>query len=396
MIPPATRQPAIPMEVFRKLVTSLSPEELARLPPEKLPENIPLDLVEEAPLYSRRALESLILAANAHHLERRLDLQARYGDEVMAALDKSRLTGNTANVKIFHYKLEDLERLHGRWQADQEPILLDRLGHAIRALNALLLDVRAENSDASMAAQLLRHQSADGEHAETIRQAIVKLHQHSERIENLLSRYFRVRLDIVQHEMHDKLQQVSRLDHQAETLRQQIEHLRTELEQTQTLWRRTVKKNQTNHQAEHLQSRISALVAEQRAREVSISENQLTLWLDALVDAALHPRTRNNLPIGQSDARMALYALLNRYCQQQESSAMQIARNPFLQVDPAQAIRFMLLSEQFILDYFSKKRNETTAWISDVAQVRSEDLDGLERMILGELKKSSRFRRRGG
>ncbi|MCG5501504.1 hypothetical protein [Ectothiorhodospira lacustris] len=396
MTPPAAHQPAIPMGVFRKLVATLTPEELARLPPDKLPENIPLDLVEDAPLYSRRTLESLILAANAYHLGRRLDLQDRYGDEVMAALDKSKVTGNTANVKIFHYKLEDLERLHSQWRADEEPIILERLGNGIRTLNALLLDVRAENSDTSMAAQLLRTRTVDAEHTETIQQAITELRTHSERIEGLLGRYFRLRLDIVRHEMHGKLQQISRLDQQAEVLREQIEHLRTELEQTQTLWRRTLKKNQTNHQADHLQSRISALVAEQRAREVSISENQLTLWLDALVDAALHPKTRQAMSGHQSDARVALYALLNRYCQQQEASAMQIARNPFLQVDPAQAIRFMLLSEQFILDYFSKKRNETTAWISDVAQVRSEDLDGLERMILGELKKSSRFRRRGG
>jgi hypothetical protein len=51
----------------------------------------------------------------------------------------------------------------------------------------------------------------------------------------------------------------------------------------------------------------------------------------------------------------------------------------------------MLMSEQFILDYFSKKRNENTAWISDVAQVKIEDLDLLERDILAELKRSSRF-----
>ncbi|WP_200176841.1 hypothetical protein [Ectothiorhodospira shaposhnikovii] len=382
------------MGVFKKLVSALSPEELSRLPPEKLPENIPLDLVEDAPLYSRRALEDLILAANAFHLEARLAIQDHYGDEVMTALDKSKVVGNTANVKIFHNKLQDLETVHDQWREKENQALLERLGNGIRTLNALLLDVRAENSDTSLAAKLLRAQSAELEHEGMFQQAISRLYRHSERIEGLLARFFRVRLDIVQHEMHGKLQQINSLDQQSEVLRQQIEHLRGELEETQTLWRRTIKKTQTNHQAEHLQARISALVTEQRAREVSISETQLTLWLDALVDTALHPRTRQTMPAQQSEARMALYALLNRYCQQQENSAMQIARNPFLQVDPAQAIRFMLLSEQFILDYFSKKRNETTAWISDVAQVRSDDLDGLERMILSELKRSSRFRRR--
>ncbi|MDX1335079.1 MAG: hypothetical protein R3312_04790, partial [Gammaproteobacteria bacterium] len=81
------------------------------------------------------------------------------------------------------------------------------------------------------------------------------------------------------------------------------------------------------------------------------------------------------------------------YCAQQEASAMQIARNPFLQIDAKQAIKYMLMSEQFILDYFSKKKSKNAAWISDAAQVKMEDLEKLEKDILTELKRSSKFQR---
>ncbi|MCG5494274.1 hypothetical protein [Ectothiorhodospira variabilis] len=392
----AGAQPVIPMAVFRKMVAQLPAEELSRLPPEKLPENIPLDLVDEAPYYSRRAVEGLILSANAYHLERRLHIQEQYGPEVMSALDKSQVVGNTANVKIFWQKLEDLRRMYEQWRKDPGPQNLDRLGNQIRTLNALLLDVRAENADTTRSAQLLREQVCGPELEAMFQQAIERLHEHSERIENLLARYFRIRITVAQHEMQVRLKQINTLDRQAENLREQIEDLRTQLEDSQTLWRRAVKRLHADQQAEHLQSRIMALAGELRSREVSISETQLTQWLDALVDAALHPLTRPSVSSHMGDGRMALYSLLSRYCQQQENSARQIARNPFLQVDPAQAIRFVLLSEQFILDYFRKKRNETTAWISDVAQVKSEDLDGLEREILSELKRSSRFKRKPG
>ena len=132
-------------------------------------------------------------------------------------------------------------------------------------------------------------------------------------------------------------------------------------------------------------------MTEQKSKEIAISENDLTLWLDTIVDVSLHPFTREKSRKVVSDARVALYNLLNKYCMSQEGGAKQIARNPFLQIDAKQAIRFMLMSEQFILDYFSKKRNENTAWISDVAQVKMEDLDGLEKDLLDELKKSSKF-----
>jgi hypothetical protein len=388
------RRPPIPMSVFRKMVHSLSPEELSRLPPEKLPDNIPPDIVERAPLYSRNAVEGLILAANAHHLQQRMRIQEDHGEEVLNALDRAKRTGDRANVKIFRQKLEDIEKLLAQWRTDGHPDSLTVLTNKVRTLNGLLMDVRAEAAETAESARLLREEDASDELMDAFSEATARLHGHAEHIEHLLARYFLVRIAVTQHEMQTKARQVGMLDQEARILAEQIEGLRQELEQSQAIWRRAVSRGKSNREGEQLQQRISELVAEQRAREVAISENDLTLWLDAIVDASLHPFTRNKVPKNISEARMALYTLLNRYCQQQEQSAMQIARNPFLQVDPAQAIRFMLMSEEFILNYFAHKRNQTTAWISDVAQVKKEDLDSLERDILVELKRSSRFRRK--
>lgn len=388
------RGPPIPLSVFRKMVATLSPDELARLPPEKLPDNIPSDLIDEVPLYSRSAVESLILAANAHHLHLRMTIQENHGDEILTALDRARHTGETANIKVFRQKLEELEKLHAQWRKRGDSESLAVLTNKVKSLDGLLMDVRTEAAEAVEAARLLHGQSPRDGLFETFGHAADRLAGHAEDIERILAEYYLIRIAVTQQEMQSKVRQVNMLDHEARNLADQIEDLRQQLERSQAVWRRAVSRGKANRDGERLQQRISELVAEQRAREVTISEHDLTLWLDAIVDASLHPFTRRKVSQSISEARMALYTLLNRYCLQQEQSAMQIARNPFLQVDPAQAIRFMLMSEEFILNYFARKRNQNTAWISNVAQVKMEDLDNLERDILNELKRSSRFRRK--
>ena len=54
----------------------------------------------------------------------------------------------------------------------------------------------------------------------------------------------------------------------------------------------------------------------------------------------------------------------------------------------------MLKSEQFILDYFANKKKDTTAWLSGAAKVKIEDLDGLEKEILTELRRTTKIHRK--
>ncbi|MGD8497685.1 MAG: hypothetical protein PVG82_02180 [Chromatiales bacterium] len=387
-----TDKPEIPLDVFIKLAYTLPPDEIAKLPPEKLPENIPVELVEDAPMYSRRALEELILAVNAYHLQRRLDLQARYGEDVLAALDRAKTSNTSATVRVFKNKLTDLVAVSEQFITSSEPEHLELLANNVKHINGLLMDVRTENTNIARSLHLLNDQGQV--HHEDRKQfdfAGERLRNSHEDVERLLAEYFLLRLMIINREMQEKNRQANRLEEEAEHIQHDIDMLREELERSQTLWKRAVQRGKANREAEDIQRRIGQLVAEQKAREIAINENDLTLWLDTIVDVSLHPFTRQQSRRVVAEARVALYNLLNKYCMNQEGSAMQIARNPFLQVDAKQAIRFMLMSEQFILDYFSKKRNENTAWISDVAQVKIEDLDLLERDILAELKRSSRF-----
>jgi hypothetical protein len=376
------------------MIATLPPDEISKIPPEKLPENIPVDLVDEAPIYSRSALETLILSANSYHLQQRMDLQQRYGDELLEAMDISKTMLNTATLRVFKNKLDDMQKLRKRWHETRNREQRDQLISSIKNMQGQVLDVRAENARLTRALRLLKETKPIlQEDAEAIKTSTERLRKGSSYIEQRLAEFFLLRLEALNTEMQQRYKEILSFEEESAILDQEIEGLRAKLERSQSVWKRTFQRDKSNHEMEELQNLISTLVAERQNKEGTISENDLTLWLDTIVDASVHPFTRERVNNVMGIARRALFYLLSKYCAQQEASAMQIARNPFLQIDAKQAIKYMLMSEQFILDYFSKKKSKNAAWISDAAQVKMEDLEKLEKDILTELKRSSKFQR---
>lgn len=109
-----------------------------------------------------------------------------------------------------------------------------------------------------------------------------------------------------------------------------------------------------------------------------------------IVEASLNEESKVRVVKSLRQARISLYYLLNKFCAAQEASALQIAQNPFIQVNPEKAIKFVLMSEQFILNYFTKKKNTATAWLSGAAENKIAELDQLQKDILVELRKASK------
>ncbi len=117
-----------------------------------------------------------------------------------------------------------------------------------------------------------------------------------------------------------------------------------------------------------------------------ISENDLTKWLDGIVDVNLSPFSRARAEKSSRRLRLSLFNLMNKYCALQEEAALQIAHNPLVQTDAELAIKFMLKSEKYILDYFSQKREQLSAWLGNAAKMKLEMLDELEQELIQEMR----------
>ncbi|MGI9304545.1 MAG: hypothetical protein ACR2RB_17850 [Gammaproteobacteria bacterium] len=385
---------AYSMDVFIRLLKSLPSNRIRQLPLDRLPPEIPQGIINEVPVSSRGAVEELLLAANVFQLKRRREDLDRYGDDIVAALDAANRPGKSANVKVFENKILMIVQMLREAQEQGQAISTDLLESNVLHINRLLIDIRSENAGILRDKSLIeRGEPIDLEDERRFQKAAKRLESRATTLGKALTEYYVLRLKILARAIFDKHKEVTKNKAAEATLMDEIIELRGRLESSQALWRRALNKEKTKQDYEKLQSRITGLAKELSTIEVVIAEKDLTAWLDAIVDASLNPQSviRAERLIGA--ARASLYVLLQKFCLSQENSALQIAQNPFLQIDAEQAIRFMLRSEQFILEYFANKKKDDSALLSGAARVKIEDLDRLEREILDELKRSTKLHR---
>lgn len=373
-------RPRIPIDVFRKMVSSLSPAELGNLPPEKLPVNIPSELLEEAPLESQSVLEDLIFAAESFYMKQRLDVEERFGSEVAEALELSRQNGSATLNKMFRGRIEQLQLLHARWEASEEQSDLRALLDNIRQLDDLLPHVRDDGAIITRATKAL--QSAVGQESEyqvLLGEAREQLVSQLEDIDTCLGEYFVIRLMVMGVEMQRTASRVSSSDGKVDGLEKEARTIQRRIDNLVNVRKLTPEQASRDDEIVQLQRELEMVRDEIQQNDVLISEADLISWLDLVVDASLSPAAGNQVLEGKSkDMRMALFQLLVRYCKSQEDAARQIADNPFSQADPEQAIRYMLKSEEFVLDYFANKRRNMTEWLGEVAQKKMDSLKSIE------------------
>ncbi|MEA3412080.1 MAG: hypothetical protein U9R74_11160 [Pseudomonadota bacterium] len=383
-----------PMTVgtFLRLVQTLPPERISSIPVESLPDNIPSNIAHQLPSSSRQAVESLLLAANSYHLARRLKDEDAYGKDIVEALDRARSSGETANIRIFKDKILNMVSMLQDYQRNKKSYPIALFSKNIVSVNDLLIDVRSQLASVYKTIEVLKSVEAKSEaDATRFELAIQQLQKQSETIERLLSEYYIFRIKIMARAINEKRKAVEEEETRNAHIPQLLAELRSKLEVSRTFWKRKLKPRKTGDQALEIQQQISDLMNEMKQNEVVISETDLTLWLDAIVDASINPQSVQRASRPVRDARISLYFLLTMYCRKQEESALQIAQNPFMHVEPEKAIQYVLLSEQFILDYFANKKKDTTAWLSGAAKSKIDELDRLQKDLLSELRRANKI-----
>lgn len=384
-------QNTLSLQQFIKLLQKLPPGRIAELPIEKLPNNIPADISEKIPMASRSAVDDLIMTANSFHLKRRMRDQESYGANVVSALDKAKTATGSANLRVFKNKILLLVEMLQSAQRGTKKIGNDTFVKHITSINNLLIDVRSETISLHESAGILQKAKPSNDaDKKRFAEALLTLKKETNSVGKILSEYYILRLKVLARAIHQKRKLIEIREETTQIKQQELDDLQADLREAQSIWKRTMKRKQTIDETKETQQRIYDLVNEIKASEIVISESDLILWLDAIVEASLNDDSRNRVMKSLRQARISLFYLLNKFCASQEASAIQIAKNPFIQVDPEKAIKFVLMSETFILNYFTKKKNTATAWLSGAAESKMVELDQLQKDILSELRKASK------
>lgn len=377
-------RPRISLPVFRRMLETLSVAELRRLPVESLPDEIPLDVIEAAPPGLRPVLEDLSFAVGSRELGRWSDDAERYGDDVAAALGQADERRSQGRVEALARAAGELE---GEWQQWSRRTDVGARGFVERIARAEPLAVEVRQQCGQLLQALERIDAAIGTHGRTQRlsEARARLEDDLGRGESALGGYFALNLAVARREMRLQRDHIEVSAFEDEELGRRLDVLQQRLERSQSVLRRGLRPKTARRERERLQQRITELMNERDAREWVIAEADMTRWLDAVVDASLYGREQSEQVL--RDGRLQLYQLLNLFCRQQEDAAKRIAQNPFMQLDPEQAIEFLLISERFIVGYFARKRNDLTRWLGGAAQQKLGELDGVQSGILDEYRR---------
>lgn len=381
---PAMNTPKLSLPMFKRMLQRMSPQELRDLPPESLPDDIPLDLIEQAPPELRELLEDLSLSLTSRQVSQWDNDRERYGDDAATAIEYAGQRRPQSAAEAFDRAVAELA---GEWrqQRDADAAVADAFAQRLERLGS----VRELQDEAGRLGRALTAiDEALAEHGETdrAREARAQLLQDFQRIEKSLAAYHTLSIDLVRREMHRKREEIEAHAFDDKQLEKRLDVLQQRLERSQSLLKRALRPAVARRERDRLQERIADLLKQRQEREWIIDENDMTRWFDAVVDANLFLDPKRHAQ-ALRDARMQLFKLLNLFCQQQENAAQQVARNPFLQLDPEQAIEFLLISERFIVGYFARKRKDLTQWLGGAAEQKLRELDDVQAGILSEYKR---------
>lgn len=380
-------KPRIPLEIFRKMIGSLTPTELRALPPEKLPVHIPDEVIEEAPYELQKTLEDIVFSIEAHQMNERMEIESHFGIAAVDAVELSRQGGSNTLNRMFKGRIEKLQLLHTRWEASESHEDLHSLIENIRQLDDLLPLVRDDGASITRSCAVLQELMPRAEAFQTVfaeaRQALVNyLHV----IDECLGEYFVVRLMVMGVELQRTANHVEGMDSESEQVDKDMRMIQCSIQNIINVQKVPENRVGSHPEIQSLQDQLAELQRQKESTDVLISEKDLIEWLDLIVDASLSPTGQEKLDGRTKDMRMALFQLLVRYCKSQEDAARQVANNPFSQSDPEQTIRFMLKSEEFVLDYFANKRRNLTEWLGEAAQKKMDSLGDIEASMLTTMK----------
>ena len=380
-------KPRIPLEIFRKMIGSLTPTELRALPPEKLPVHIPDEVIEEAPYELQKILEDIVFSIEAHQMNERMEIEAHFGIAAVDAVELSRQGGSNTLNRMFKGRIEKLQLLHARWEASESQEDLHSLIENIHQLDDLLPLVRDDGASITRGCTVLQELMPRAEAFQAVfaeaRQTLVN-YLHS--IDECLGEYFVVRLMVMGVELQRTASHVEGMDTESEQIDKDMRMIQRSIKNIIHVQKVPENMVGSHPEIQNLQDQLTELQRQKESTDVLISEKDLIEWLDLIVDASLSPTGQEKLDGRTKDMRMALFQLLVRYCKSQEDAARQVANNPFSQSDPEQTIRFMLKSEEFVLDYFANKRRNLTEWLGEAAQKKMDSLGDIEASMLTTMK----------
>ena len=371
------------LEEFVNFARSKPIKELAELSVELLPDNIPAEMIRNTAQPLRGVLEKMAFEVGVREMREQQLFEQIFGTPAARAVDMAQDNEAEIAYQQLRQKIQDLAPTLAAWK--QRKITHYAMGQAITPLRESVVEIHSLRARLARAILVLADCLKNpAQFANKIQRNLEQLITKARELDTALGELHRLHLEISAAEMREKHLQINASDANKKELFEQLQALEEIIHRPVSLANKLMPWA-NRKQLEENKERLSELHQRILGEDWVMSETQLMRWLDVLVDANLFaPAQVEQI----NSAREDMYFLLTSFCEQQEAAARNVARNPFVQADPQQAIQFMLMSERMILDYFARKRAEISEWLGSAAANRLQSLDGLEKQLITEMKRN--------
>lgn len=272
----------LPLYVFEKMVASVGPADLIKLPPQQLPLYIPPDFISRVPAQSVSAVESLLFEAESHRMSQRMDAERVLGAGVASALDVVSGGGSAVLAGVFPKKFAQAKSKQK--ENPNDPSLSKDIEHlndlsdeiftdAISMVSALKILLAAKQKESEV-------QGYIGDCYDMLLDLLRGLHRQMD--EHAL---FRLKV------LGPNLKQ---LGAKAQSAAKELEQLKQSIPETEKHMKsiaktQNIRKDQmgTHPQIQSLQQQLLTLKARKETLEVLVSKDELHKHMDLIVNGVL-------------------------------------------------------------------------------------------------------------
>ncbi len=383
------QSPQIPLSVFRKMIKSLSPEELSQLPVEKLPDHIPLDLIDSLPAGTASLLDDLIFQHQSLVVSSRTDLGDFLGTRAIKAYDLSMRSAESTPAYELQRSLELLRRKNSERAS---PIVLSQVMDQLETMERLggnVCDVRDDFLRIIDARKVLRSKRPqDPTVGRMVEEADKNLARQGETNCLLLSRYYAERcgLGVLIMQAYHKSYQHHVSAHR--DLSDRLASLRLELDSAVSTDRSAGVLGHESIYVSKLREEIRSIFKKLRSLEVPLDETQLTKWLDIVFDFSLYRRSKPHYEQILETAENNLTGLMQSYfnTRDRREGGEAIDHDHFNAVSPEKIDDYFMKSEAFVRGYFHQKQLEMSTHACIPASDRLYAFKRLQSRLLGSMK----------
>ncbi len=380
-----TRQ--IPLAEFRRLITTIPSRELARVPPESLPDHIPLDLIENAPPDVAATIETLIFQRQSSVMHDLNTLRDRLGEEAVGAYDMAALPRTTASIRALLEKLRDIQQ-RLRHDSDSKTTTLSpqEALDELEALASLANDVSDYYRKLLAARKALRKsvRQHDADLLSFLKKIDRKLRRRCALHRNVLDQYHSQKLAVTVQVMRDFRERILIHDKALKEQAARRQLLEQRLQDVQRKARQFPANTGFRHLLERLRDELDALQRQQRVLPIPLGEEDLELWLDVIVDHRLLRSERDTMERLQQRAESLYLFLLRHYYKLQTKQQPAQRQHQGRQADKDADSNYSSHARHFLTHYFRSREQSgiTPYWVPEI--YRLENLRQLEKALVAD------------